>query len=192
MPSLYKAVQFGVILIAFALVGYTFVAWKRTPRLSQDVRRGIQATLECYPTIDTSQVFTILTSSRDGLGIALLLLNNAAKSHQGLYSYKVALLRALVGASRTSDWWVVKHSHAEATNYRDTMLIYVNTTVGPLLNIPTIQITAHVSIADYQAHFADAPEANGRTWAGIPLQPHAEQIARAYVQRFLKESTAVA
>lgn len=55
--------------------------------------------------------------------------------------------------------------------------------IGPILDLERAQISAHVSAADAAAHFADAPDANGRRWAGIPLQPRAVEIARAFLDR---------
>lgn len=144
---------------------------------------AVDATLGHYPKLNNARARSALLGSRDGLAIATLLLNAAAKQHPELYKHKVVLLRAVIEASKAHEWWAVEHTHPEATVYRDTVMIYVETTAGPLLDIDHIQLTAHVSKADADAYFADAPEANGRSWAGIPLQPRAAEIAVAYIEK---------
>ena len=62
-------------------------------------------------------------------------------------------------------------------------VVFIETTIGQILDISCVQISAHISTEDATRYFSEAPEANGRKWAGIPLQPRAEEIALAFVSR---------
>lgn len=177
-----KQLLFAMAGVALTLL-FLFLQRRDRNAPSMATVTAVDATLEHYPTLNNSRARSALLGSRDGLAIATLLLNAAAKQHPELYKHKVVLLRAIIEASKAHEWWAVEHTHPEATVYRDTVMIYVETTAGPLLDIDRIQLTAHVSKADADAYFADAPEANGRSWAGIPLQPRAAEIAAAYIEK---------
>ncbi len=167
-----------LIIVALLLV---LAARPTRPRLSAVARRGIQATLSCYHPALTSQDGHTLAANRDGLAVALLLLNAAAKANPALYAYKVALLRALVDASGRDDWWAERHDHPETTSDTGTVAIFVETTIGPILDLERVQISAHVSNEDAAAHVPDAPAPSGRRWARVALQPRAAQIAAAFI-----------
>lgn len=163
----------------------------RRPHITSAVRQGVRATIAAYTDahhyafvgIDHRRIYPALTRSRDGLAVALLLLNAAAKSNPPLYGHKVALLRAVVDASRRADWWTQVHTHPLATTYTDTFVVYVETTIGPILDISRVQLSVHISAEDVARSFPDAPDAQGRGWAGIALQARAEEIAQAFLQR---------
>lgn len=167
-----------MLLLALAVLLLMIDRWQRW-----QTERGIRATLRCYPALNNRRTFRRLTTDRDGLAVALLLLNTAAKQYTGLYRHKVPLLRAVVAASQATEWWMEKHDHDQATTYTNTYVIFVETTIGQILDIARVQISAHISAEDATRYFSDAPEANGRKWAGIPLQPRAEEIALAFVSR---------
>lgn len=148
------------------------------------VRKGVWGALRCYPALNNRRAYRRLTASRDGLAVVLLLLNAAAKSHPELYEHKVLLLRAIVAASRDDEWWVEQHDHPQATDYQGTCVVFVETTIGPILSdVPRVQLAAHISADDAASHFPNTPAANGRSWSGISLQPHAEEIAKAFIRR---------
>lgn len=169
-----------LILIAIALI-LALLARMGRPRLSRNVQHSIRAALRCSPTLPQRRAYRRLTASRDGLAVALLLLNAAAKTHQELYPFKVPLLGAVLAASRRDEWWMERHDHPMATNYTGTYVVFVETTIGQILpDIPRVQLSVHISAED-AACFPDAPEPAGRTWAGISLQARAEAIARAFL-----------
>jgi hypothetical protein len=171
--------------IALLAVGGLLIVLTRRgrPRLTRQVRAGVRATLAAYPALDRRRAYTALTRSRDGLAIALLLLNTAAKHNSKLYEHKAALLRAVVDASRRSDWWMEKHTHPQATTLVDSYVVYVETTVAPILDLARIQISVHISEEEARKRFADAPAADGRSWAGVALQARAEEIAAAFIKK---------
>jgi hypothetical protein len=164
---------------AFAFLG--LIVYVRS--LAGQARHAIASTHRHNPQLDSPVARRRLRSSRDGLAIALLLLNRAAKVMPQLYKHKVPLLRALVARSGRNDWWGQEHTHREASTYTDTFAIFVETTIGPILDLPRVQISAHVSRADFNRFFSHASEANGRRWSGIPLQERATELAAAYLAR---------
>lgn len=170
-----------LLLAAAALLRILNRLGRRRP--SEAAIRAVKATLSCYPALNSYQAAARLTASRDGLAVALLLLNAAAKANPALYAHKVALLRAVVDASRRGEWWAERHDHPLATAYTDTYAVFVETSIGPILDLERVQISAHVSAADAATHFGDAPPANGRRWAGIPLQPRAAELAMAFLNQ---------
>jgi hypothetical protein len=171
-----------LILIAIALI-LALLARMGRPRLSRNVQHGIRTALRCSPTLPQRRAYRRLTASRDGLAVAMLLLNAAAKTRKELYEHKVPLLRAMVAASRREEWWMEQHDHPMATDYTGTYVVFVETTIGQILpDIPRVQIAVHISAED-AARFPNAPEPAGRTWAGISLQARAEEIARAFLHR---------
>ncbi|MBX0330088.1 hypothetical protein K2Z83_20685 [Oscillochloris sp. ZM17-4] len=172
-----------LIVIIIAAGGVLTIYARRRPRVTAEVRAALVATLLAYPDIEAYRAYRVLSSSRDGLAVALLLLNAAAKSNAELYAHKVALLRAVVQASRRRDWWMQAHTHPDATGDTNTVAIFVETSIGPILDIPRVQLSAHISAENAAAYFAAAPSPRGRGWAGIALQPRAEEIARAFLAR---------
>lgn len=168
----------ALLLLALAALLWLISRWPHW-----QLERGVKAALRCYPALNNRRALRQLTASRDGLAVALLLLNAAAKQHPRLYRHKVPLLRAVVAASERGEWWMEQHDHDQTTSYTNTYAVFVETTIGPILDIPRVQLSAHIRAEDAARHFADAPEANGRRWAGLPLQPRAEEIARAFVSR---------
>ncbi|NTU78981.1 MAG: hypothetical protein HGA45_06195, partial [Chloroflexales bacterium] len=134
-----------------------------------------------YPQLDTPAARRQLQASRDGLAVALLLLNREAKVRPQLYRHKVPLLRAVIERSDPGEWWAQEHTHRLATTYTDTFVIFVETSIGPILDLERVQISAHVSRADLARFFPGAPEANGRRWSGIPLQERAAELATAFL-----------
>jgi len=179
----------GVLLIILARL--------RSPRITPAVRRAVRATIAAsaastglnpFAGVHHQRIYPALTRSRDGLAVALLLLNAAAKTNPALYEHKVVLLRAVVDASQRGAWWMSPHDHPLATTYTDTSVVYVETTIGPILDLERVQISAHVSAPDAIQHFADAPTADGRGWAGIALQPRAAEIAREFLARNSRRS----
>lgn len=167
-------------LIAALLLGVTVIVTRST---RYRLWRAAHATLRYFPAAYTRGSVRRLLTSRDGLAVLLLLCNTAAKQHPRLYRYKVLILHATVAATALSDWWIDEHTHKDASTYTDTMIIFIETTVGPILDIPRVQLSAHVSKADAARFFPNAPQANGRRWAGIALQPRAAEIAAAFIQR---------
>lgn len=167
------------ISAAFAFLGLIFY----THSLAAAARRAIAATLPFYPQLDSPETRRRLRSIRDGLAVALLLLNREAKVTPQLYKHKVPLLRALVARSGSGDWWGQEHTHREASTYTDTFVIFVETTIGPILDIPGVQISAHISRADFNRFFPHAPASNDRRWSGILLQERAAELAAAYLAR---------
>jgi hypothetical protein len=167
-----------LLLLAVAVLLLVIDRWPRW-----QAKRAVRAMLRCYPTLNNRRAYRRLTASRDGLAVSLLLLNAAAKQHTLLYRRKVPLLRAVVAASDRGEWWMERHDHEQATTYRNTYIVFVETTIGQILDIPRVQLSAHVSAEDAARHFAGAPEPGGRRWSGIPLQARAEEIARAFVSR---------
>jgi hypothetical protein len=173
---------FTLILIAIALL-LALLARLSRPRLRRDVQQGIRAALRCYPALPQRRAYRRLTASRDGLAVAMLLLNAAAKTRKELYQHKVPLLRAIVAASQRHEWWLERHDHPLATDYTGTVAVFVETSIGQILpDIPRVQLSVHSSAED-AVQFPDAPAPAGRTWAGIALQARAEAIAQAFIAR---------
>jgi hypothetical protein len=171
-----------LILIAIALL-LALLARMGRPRLSRNVQHGIRAALRCFPTLPQRRAYRRLIASRDGLAVAMLLLNAAAKTRKELYQHKVPLLRAIVDTSRRDEWWIERHDHPLATDYTGTIAVFVETSIGQILpDIPRVQLSVHISAED-AAQFPDAPAPAGRTWAGIALQARAEAIAHAFMIR---------
>ena len=179
MPLIIPVTLLRTLVLCIALVwrGRTHLP---SAKLHEVARRGIQATLRCsYQELDTPLAYRTLPRSRDGLAVAVLLRNAASKTNPARYADTVPLLRALVDASGRGDWWAERHDHPEATSDTGTVAIFVETTIGPILDLARVQICAHVSAKDAAAHVPDAPAANGRTWARVALQPRAAAIAAA-------------
>lgn len=177
LPAL--PVPLSILFLAAMIALLTQPLWR--PALIR--WQAARAVLRCYPALDTPQARKALLGSRDGLALLTLLCNAAAKQHPHLYRHKVPLLHAVVAASSREEWWAVAHTHQEATSYKDTVLILVDTGIGPILDLSGIQLTAHVSKPDAARYFPNAPEANGRRWAGVPLQARAAEIAAAFIER---------
>ncbi|NJO81554.1 MAG: hypothetical protein HC828_01500 [Blastochloris sp.] len=163
---------FTALLLVLPLIGRVFV-----------LSMAYRAVLRHYPALAVHPNRARLHRSRDGLALLTLLCNAAAKQHPELYRYKVPLLRAVVARSRRREWWAQAHTHDQATTYLNTVAVFVETTIGPILDLPGVQLSAHISAEDARRYFRRAPCPNGRPWAGIPLQARAEEIARAYLDR---------
>lgn len=166
-----------IISAALAILGLILDARSLAGR----ARCAIAAALRYYPQLDTPAARRQLWASRDGLAVALLLLNREAKVRPQLYRHKVPLLRAVIQRSDRSEWWAQEHTHREASTYTDTFVIFVETSIGPILDLERVQISAHISRADLTRCFWGAPEANSRRWSGIPLQERAAELAAAYL-----------
>ncbi len=95
------------------------------PRITAKVRSAMVAALLAYPQLDTYRAYPVLRRSRDGLAVALLLLNAAAKTNAALYAHTVPLLRAIVCASSRREWWVEHHEHPMVTTSTSTVAAFV-------------------------------------------------------------------
>lgn len=136
--------------------------------------------LRAYPALEQHPRRHRLLRSRDGIALLALLCNAAAKRNSALYRHKLTLIRATVARSGRSEWWIDPHRFDEG--YPVAYGIFIETTIGPICDLDRVQVVFHITEADAR-FFRNAPTTNGRTWAGIPLQGRAEEIARAFLEQ---------
>ncbi len=139
------------------------------------------AVLRAYPALERHPRRRRLLCSRDGVALLALLCNAAAKHRPTLYRHKAFLIHAAVVRSRRRDWWIDTHATAPGAAPRPILLL--NTTIGPILDLERVQLSFHLHQRDVARFFRHAPAAQGRRWMGVPLQPHIEALALAWLNR---------
>lgn len=134
--------------------------------------------LRAYPALEQHPNRQRLLRSRDGIALLALLCNAAAKQNPALYRHKLTLVRATVARSKRSEWWIDPHRFDQG--HPVAYGIFIETSIGPILDLERVQMVFHITEADAR-FFCNAPTATGRTWAGIPLQSRAEELALAFL-----------
>lgn len=118
------------------------------------------AVLKAWDLEDTRNHFT---THPDGWALLALLCNARAKTETHLYTYKAPLVYAAIQHAEPGTWWVDTHAHGDYGN----AVVFLETRFG--------QLAFHFSeLPDW---LTNAPSANGRRWSGVPLQPHAYDLA---------------
>jgi hypothetical protein len=167
--------------IVLSLLGFTLVAL--LPRIGRRLALHLayHAVLRAYPALERHPRRRRLLCSRDGVALLALLCNAAAKRTPTLYRHKAFLIHAAVMRSRRSDWWIDTYTAGLDKTPRSVLLL--DTTIGPILDLEHVQLSFHVQQRDLVRFFRRAPTAQGRHWKGVPLQPHAEALALAWLNR---------
>jgi hypothetical protein len=167
--------------LVLSILGFTLVAL--LPRIGRRLvlHLAYHAVLRAYPALERHPRRRRLLCSRDGVALLALLCNAAAKRTPTLYRHKAFLIHAAVIRSRRSDWWIDTHVTRPGDVPRSVLLL--DTTIGPILDLEHVQLSFHLQQRDLVRFFRHAPTAQGRRWMGIPLQPRAEALTLAWLNR---------